>query len=97
MAMELEVMTAKLEASQAKLDAMGATVAALEGQSEIMERLVRTERERGAMDGAVHLVDPRDGWGREPLEGRPATKHEECAPMPTSPPTKNPGCAFGWG
>lgn len=46
MAMELEVMTAKLEASQAKLDAMGATVAALEGQSEIMERLVRTERER---------------------------------------------------
>jgi hypothetical protein len=46
MAMELEVMTVKLEASQAKHEAMRGTVAALEGQSEIMERLVRTERER---------------------------------------------------
>jgi hypothetical protein len=46
MVSEAEVSTVRLEAEQAKVEALRGTVEALEGQGEIMERLVRTERER---------------------------------------------------
>jgi len=46
MVSEAVVSSVRLEAEQAKVEALRGTVAALEGQGEIMERLVRTERER---------------------------------------------------